>query len=525
MDGVKINLEFHDDGYGIKRFEQTLELEELLHIYFHIHFASDNADDAVRVNKIANEIWEWVSEHTESIREEMARELVKSLEDMRAAGEKYVPDDGFDAIYAQLDNIKLIEIYDFDPIVFELSYFVHFNDALYIAYITYKLDDFSLDDAGILTKGGFKAPKKTVPASNLKKAATLLSWHLDKGYSSYRDLYEAYINLPAKEIETFIDLTIADDMSAEEHEEQFLYLALFSYACGPTLPDKLYRYLIDEEMFYPGEIYLRADQKFAKELMDALATVDDENAYILVVNHILCALSAMPSKEVSDYLIGNSTTPLPIWARKLHILPKDYSYVFGFEPADNEQGYRRLFDESVTPFERCEKTEASKSAPMISLEDNCGFCRMPLTLIYDWEYKLATCMHCSNYQTIFVRDDGDGVHWYEGNAQGAFFAKNPEYMKSNDEFSKLFDYGLKESGEVRAATYTANEFAAISRSQIGGMPTAINNIHYPKCPECGKTMRFVGQFDAADVIKYGEGLYYFFVCEDCGITAANYGQS
>jgi hypothetical protein len=83
---------------------------------------------------------------------------------------------------------------------------------------------------------------------------------------------------------------------------------------------------------------------------------------------------------------------------------------------------------------------------------------------------------------------------------------------------------LRPSGEVRRATYTANEFAYITRTQLGGMPTAINDMDYPTCPDCGKTMRFAAQFDMAD-IDDGEGLFYFFVCNDCGVCGANYGQS
>jgi len=47
----------------------------------------------------------------------------------------------------------------------------------------------------------------------------------------------------------------------------------------------------------------------------------------------------------------------------------------------------------------------------------------------------------------------------------------------------------------------------------------------PKCPECGRTMRFAAQFDFADMEDDGEGLVYFFSCDDCRVTAANYDQS
>jgi hypothetical protein len=93
------------------------------------------------------------------------------------------------------------------------------------------------------------------------------------------------------------------------------------------------------------------------------------------------------------------------------------------------------------------------------------------------------------------------------------------YLRANE------SVGIRPNTEKRKPTYTANEFTEISRTQIGGMPTAINDVFYPKCLECEKIMRFVAQFDMADMQEYGEGIYYFFTCDSCNVHVANYGQS
>jgi hypothetical protein len=138
---------------------------------------------------------------------------------------------------------------------------------------------------------------------------------------------------------------------------------------------------------------------------------------------------------------------------------------------------------------------------------------------------MVTCLYCSCYQTIFAKTQDCKVHWHEKNAPGEFFIKNPEYMKRDESNTIEFEYGLRPTAEKRRATCTANQFVEISRTQIGGLPTAINDMEYPKCPDCGKTMRFTAQLDREDIEEYGEGIYYFFVCDGCGVTAANYGQS
>lgn len=97
-------------------------------------------------------------------------------------------------------------------------------------------------------------------------------------------------------------------------------------------------------------------------------------------------------------------------------------------------------------------------------------------------------------------------------------------MENNEDIAARFKNGLRPTKEKRRASYTANEFAQISRTQTGGMPTAVNDVDYPVCPDCNKTMRFAAQFDMFD-IEDGEGLYYFFACDSCKTAGANYGQS
>jgi hypothetical protein len=190
-----------------------------------------------------------------------------------------------------------------------------------------------------------------------------------------------------------------------------------------------------------------------------------------------------------------------------------------------KKGPKLLFDEAITVLERCAKEKASKKSPLTALSTLCGFCGQPLALVFDGKQKMATCLHCSCYQTVYTKIKDSKVSWHEKNAPGDFFKKNPDYMKNNEEITMQMDYGLRPTKEKRRASYTAHQFAEISRTQIGGLPTAINDVEYPKCPDCGKTMRYAAQFDMADVEDIGEGIYYFFVCEDCGVVGANYGQS
>ena len=469
-----------------------------------------------QINARVQPIVDWVCDHIDDVRAHLARALVKKFNRMRVAGARNVPYDGYDAIRAQLGQVSCIQVYEG---TFDVSFWVWFNGYRYAAYCGVGTAGFTWEKSDILTMGGFRVPK--VAASDLSTAAALYVWH--KNHGDDPDLYQAYVALPADQIEPYVDLFIADDTGMDDRFYQALYLALFSHAGGELLPDELYRYLIDEEVFYPGELFLRADHRFANELIAELGTVDDEDAYILPTSHILCALAAMPCQTVNDFLIDKSREPLPIWARKLHWLPSKYATAGGWEARAGGTP-RMLYDEQVTGFQRCPKAKASPKSPVKSLDEKCGFCGQPLTLVFDDGRPLVACLGCSCYQTLFMRT-GSGPFWHPANALGQFFTDNPDRITGGWDIVADLKHGLRPAKEKRSAVWTANEFATVSRTQIGGMPTPINEAKYPACPDCGTLMRFVAQLDMADLDDTGEGIYYFYACDPCGVTAVNYDQS
>ncbi|WKL00013.1 hypothetical protein Q0F98_22495 [Paenibacillus amylolyticus] len=62
-------------------------------------------------------------------------------------------------------------------------------------------------------------------------------------------------------------------------------------------------------------------------------------------------------------------------------------------------------------------------------------------------------------------------------------------------------------------------------SQFGGHPGWVQDAEYPPCPRCSAKMKAVAQLDWGEVEKYGEGMYYMFICEPCQMTAVSYQQS
>ncbi|NDV95707.1 hypothetical protein D0T84_12400 [Dysgonomonas sp. 521] len=517
MEKIDINLQYLDKGYGIKYFSQTVSFKD-----GSLEFIVNNLgnDKKAEADTIVRRAWNWAYENMEHIKDYLSVQLAKEFEDMRQQKKKNVPADDEIMIREQLRGINVSRV-TFYPAqgAFTMDFMGYFNDYQYRMYVSVK-DDFTFEQGSILTMGGFKPPKNE-PEIDLTKAANLYDYHIRHG--NKKELYKHYAILSPEEIYKFIDLFIADETETDERIDLLLYLALYAHSCGDKLPDKLYRYLIDNEIFYYGEIYLRADNKFADELIALLEELDDPESHRLAINHILCALAMIPCKQTNDFLIKSSRTPLPAWAEKLYILPKDYAKVGGWETT--KDGIPRiLFGEEVKAFERCDKEKSSALLPVTILSEVCGFCGQPLTLVFDDKQKLATCLYCSCYQTVFTKVAASGIHWHPANTPDSFFRKHPEYMKNDENIAERFEYGLRLSEEKRLAMWTAHQFAEITLTQIGGMPTAVNDVSYPACPDCGKTMCFTAQFDMAD-IEDSEGLYYFFTCEDCGTVGVNYDQS
>lgn len=65
--------------------------------------------------------------------------------------------------------------------------------------------------------------------------------------------------------------------------------------------------------------------------------------------------------------------------------------------------------------------------------------------------------------------------------------------------------------------------------RVGGPPVFFSGTYYPECLQCGKTMRFLLEFDSSLPLADGkklewgvEGLAYFYWCDDCKMSAVHW---
>jgi hypothetical protein len=370
----------------------------------------------------------------------------------------------------------------------------------------------------------------------MTKAQELFSMHSEVLWQdAAQSLYERYETLNAEDIDELIDIVINDDIhEADNNINIFLYLALFSYGCGDKLPQKVYDYLLKHAIYYRSEIFLRASERVAPRLIEVLEHDDDKSEDD--VNVLISCIAAIPCETTAKFLIKSSQAPPPKWAENLFMLPIEYTYGAGWETDENGE-IKKLYSKAITVYEKCDKSDPLNSIKV--LHEKCGYCGEPLTLIFDGEFKLATCLSCVTFETIWLKQIDSQVFWHEENKSQGFFATHERkffagaltaasfasgmpkiYMldkASDKDIIYYFDYGIKVTNKKREATHTAVSFENFSHTQTGGM--LVNAWYYPKCIECEESMKFVAQFDLAD-IDFEDDMVDFFACDKCGVVAS-----
>lgn len=315
-----------------------------------------------------------------------------------------------------------------------------------------------------------------------------------------KPLYKLYEELSPKETVELIDYTI-DNQKMDSWDKQvvYLYLALYSYQIGEYLPDKLYAHLMKETWDSYPEIFLRAAPQVAEMLIDAAQT--DE-----MRDQIIPLLSAVRSEKSAEFLAGTDHR----W--------EDTAGGWCLEKGKIKELYR----EEVVPFEESPGTEEDGWVPLRRIDRLCGFCRHPLTLIFNQKEPLGSCLVCSCYQTIYTRMEQGEIAWHEQNRKTEILEQCMDRVL--DGYPNR-ERKLKRSKEFRRITYSASIMTDISHTQLGGLPCRFDHLDYPDCPDCGEKMIFAGQIEGQDIWEWGDGMYYFYVCENCNNGACNYDQT
>ena len=132
---------------------------------------------------------------------------------------------------------------------------------------------------------------------------------------------------------------------------------------------------------------------------------------------------------------------------------------------------------------------------------------------------ILTCEARSRFGAVYGKVDQTGVaHWSEKNVR-------PDWLPDDIASWRRGPWsGAQVELTPRRAIHAVDWCMPVTRSQIGGLPSWVQDAEYPCCPECRRTMTFIAQLDKGH-FPANEGIYYAFLCATCRITSTTYQQT
>lgn len=304
------------------------------------------------------------------------------------------------------------------------------------------------------------------------------------------------------------------------HSEEILCcLACLQPGCLAPFHERL----VEQRILYPGVMFHGAAEGIASQILPLVEEKDH-------CGQALLALAWIGDETVVS-AFATWRDAMPRWARDLYTPPEEFSLQAGWDLT--EEGARRdLFSPKAFPLvpSPAETSPSPSVGVGLESEDRCPWCSRALVRLLEIEHpdeflsgastakiSVVTCDVCTCYEVLFSK----GTKWHPANRKPAYL---PPDASDWDPFPET---PLVWTGQSRHYLEGADwsMLPGVSFSQVGGLPTWIQEADYPVCRECWETMPFVGQISNEDFMEYGEGIYYAFHCPDCAISATMYQQT
>jgi hypothetical protein len=285
--------------------------------------------------------------------------------------------------------------------------------------------------------------------------------------------------------------------------------------------DQMLKAWISRNDYWPAVIFRNA----GPEIRDAVVSALDTGT--VNANHALSALAWIGDAVVQDRF-RRWDQENPRWRKKLYIPPSEYSTVAGWELTSG--GRRNLFYKDCFAIKPAigepDKTVKIMEATNLA----CPRCSRKLVNLIELDLNddrfrglhlrlpklpVLTCDACTCYGFVYASVGQDGeARWAHEN-------QRPEHLPDD-----LRSWEGSSWRGVRVALHQRRAIEAVDGmeptvSQIGGLPSWVQDAEYPKCPDCQQIMSFIVQIDEA-ALGSGNGIYYGFLCSNCMMTATTY---
>lgn len=330
------------------------------------------------------------------------------------------------------------------------------------------------------------------------------------------------INCKIKQI--IINVEKVSDYGSEENKN-FRYLL----TCHGIVSQEVARKAVKSKMYYPAEIYYNAPADVRDELIKKLLATEDS----LEANRILSCLGMQGDDISLKTLLELDKNPLP-WRKELHVDASSYAQCGNW--SFNKYGNRiELGFDICYPLVKGKKDEDNAVVVGYVREDvcpNCG-CHMVDILSLDCRdsrlqflelngiVTATCCPNCTCFtEATFSRFTLDG---------GSIPICSKELI--DDEMENYINEEdlkkLSENNFVLGKAPVPVFYGVLSDdvNTIGGFANWVQDWEYTKCPDCGKTMKYLAQVHWDTVMDGYEGTIYIEICSECKIVSMHHQQT
>lgn len=288
---------------------------------------------------------------------------------------------------------------------------------------------------------------------------------------------------------------------------------------------ELSRVALEKEIFYPSELYYKADEEVRDILIDKLMSTNSEAEG----SEIFGCLAMIGDKKSQDTLYELKINPRP-WRKKLYVDSDIYAEEGGWT-FDSKNNYVKLNYDKCFSFDVGEKKDENGTFIARKRGEKCHHCggEMLDILVIDGRDErfsflgldgiitVSCCPNCvtlsEGISTKFNLDGTSEVLEYEGEEENYFDEKIIDEMVENK---------FVVSSKERSLFYGAFKDDV---STIGGFASWVQDWEYRECPNCKKKMKYLAQIHWDTLIDSAEGTLYIEICPDCKIVTVFHQQT
>ena len=286
----------------------------------------------------------------------------------------------------------------------------------------------------------------------------------------------------------------------------------------------------EKEIYYPSELYYKADGKISDILIEKLIATESANEGA----NILRCLAMIGDKRAQETLYELKKNPRP-WRKQLYVDSDIYAEEGGWSFDKDGKRLELNFDICYPLTEGCVENSPVRIGRI--REDFCTHCggKMVDILVLDGKDKrlkflgvegiiTATC--CPNCVGFL---DGPAFNRFSLDGKSEIIRSklfdNSEHMEC---YMRKEEYDLLANNNFTLAESNVPVFyGAFSDdvNTIGGFANWIQDWEYKECPICGKKMKYLAQIHWDTITDGAEGTLFIEICTDCKIIAMIHQQT